>query len=119
MIGQIGPKIEELKRQVFNRQPNEQGESQLRTLEAELKSATSAFLEVIKDAETEFARPPDGQDKITNVREVADMQSALRELSAATNKKTVALYTLMWRNKYYLILLTPDGEIKAFGSVLI
>lgn len=115
-IGQIGPQIEELKQQTFGRQPNEQEAARLRTLEAELKAATGAFLNLTKVAEAEFARPPDERDKVPVVQDVVEMQSALRELSTASGQRTAALYTLIGASKLYLILLTPDGGVRHFES---
>jgi CHAT domain-containing protein len=37
-------------------------------------------------------------------------------LSVATSQKTAALYTLIGKDKFYIILVTADGEAKSFAS---
>lgn len=117
-IGQIGSQISYLNRQIGQRQPNQQESTQLHKLEADLKTAAELFAKtVLVDAEREFAKPPDESDKIPTVPEVSKMQSALRDLSAATKQKSTILYTLIGSGsgKFYILLITPD-EIKAFES---
>lgn len=112
----LSSQVEELKRQLGNRQPDDAGTSRLQKLEAELKAASSAFLTFFKDIEKEFSAQRDDKDKVPALQNVADMQAALRELSAATKQKTVALYTLVGAEKYYVLLIAPDGKVKSFES---
>lgn len=113
-VGRIGGQLEDLKRRIGERQPSAQEAARLANFEAELKTASDIFLSVLKGIETEFAKPVDGQDKVAVVPEVVEMQTTLRELSATTKQKTVALYTLLKSDDFYLLLVTPD-EIKSFN----
>jgi CHAT domain-containing protein/Flp pilus assembly protein TadD len=114
-VGQINSQIEVLKWQINTRQPSEQETLQLQKLNAELKNATDAFLTFLKYAEGESAKSPDEKDKISFVPDVSEMQTALRDLNITTKQKTVALYTLIGSDNFYILLITPN-EIKVFKS---
>jgi CHAT domain-containing protein/tetratricopeptide (TPR) repeat protein len=111
----IGSKITLLKQQNLDSQGNQHEPPELPVLEADLKNATAEFLKVIRDAETEFAKPPDGTDQVA-VPDVVEMQSALRELNVVTGQKTATLYTLIGKDNFYLILILPNGAVKSFKT---
>lgn len=114
-IGQINSQIGALKLKTGNLQPDAQETSKL---EAELKTATDEFVKFLGDSETEFAKPRDEMDEPAEVTAVTEMQSALRELDAATKQKTATLYTLIGGNKFYILLITPDDKVKVFESTI-
>ena len=117
-IATIASKIDVIKQQHIDNQLAKQEPAQLRELEAELKQATNAFLEVINDAEKEFTKPTQGKDEVAVVQDVTEMRSALRSLSLSTGQKPAALYTLSSKDKFYLILITPNGEVKSFETAI-
>ncbi len=117
-VGQLGLQVEELKRQSHVRQLPQAETARLQKLEAEFNTANSAFLAVLKDAETELVQPASEKDIVSNIKDVADMKSALSKLSSATGQKTAALYTLIKKDKLHLIVLTPDGEVKPYESTI-
>ena len=114
-VGSAGSRLEELKRQIGNRQPSAEEAQKIKQLEADLKTATGEFLAALKQAESEFSKPADEKDRVPAVADLTEMQAALRETSAATGQKTVALYTLAAEDNFRVLLITPD-DIKAFSS---
>jgi CHAT domain-containing protein/uncharacterized protein HemY len=114
-VRQVGSQIEALKHRVGNRQPNEQEAAQLGQLEAALKTTSESLLAVLKDSETEFSKPRGEQDKVPTAADVTELQTTLRELSATTKQKTVALYTLVGEEHFRVLLVTPD-DIKPFAT---
>lgn len=114
-VGSAGSRVEELKRQIGNRQPSAEEARKIKQLEADLKTATDAFLAALKQAEAEFSKPADEKDKVPAVADLTEMQAALRETSQATGQKTAALYTLVAENNFRVLLVTPD-DIKAFST---
>ena len=117
-VGQLGLQVEALKRKAHVHQLPEPETAQLQRLESEFNAARSAFLAVLKDAETELAQPATQKEKVSNVKDVEDMKSALHKLSLATRQRTAALYTLISKDKLHIIVLTPDGEVKPFESTI-
>lgn len=115
-VWQIDPRVEELKQELAAGQQDTQEVARMKAVEAERQLAVDAVLDFLKSAEREFAGRPDEQDNPPVVRHVADMRLALRDLGAATGQKTTALYTLIGREKLYVIVLTPEGEVKPFAS---
>lgn len=115
-IRQVGLQSEEFHRQIANSQTGEQQTTALQPLKAKVQTAVESFSDVLKQAEKEFARPQDEKDKIPAVREVSDMQKALDMIGKATKQKTVTLHTLIGADKFYILMVTPDGGIKAFQS---
>lgn len=86
--------------------------AQLQKLENDLKTETDAFLGMLKQAETEFAKPADEKDKIADVPDTREIQTALRNLNQQTGQKTVAVYTLVGEDDFRALIVSPDG-IKA------
>lgn len=114
--GAKGVQIDKLKRQIGTRQPSEQEAAELKKLEAELKKSAEEFSAVLKNAEKDFSGKPDEKDKVPPIKEVAEMELALGELSAQTNQKTAAIYTLIGAEKFHISLVTSGGEVKHFES---
>ena len=115
-VGAKGVQIDKLKRQIGTRQPNEQETAELKQLEAELKKSTEEFSALLKNSEKDFKGKPDEKDKVPPVKEVAEMKNALGKLSAETNQKTAAIYTLIGSEKFHISLVTSEGEIKHFAT---
>lgn len=114
-LSQIGLQMDNLVEQIGMRQPNEQEAAQQKKLNDELTAALDSFLTFMLSGDTEFAKPLDEQDKIPAPTDVPEMQAALRELSATTKQNPVALYTLIGRDNFYVLLITTN-EIKVFES---
>lgn len=111
-ISNIGGQVENLKRLIGNGTPSDEQALKLRQLESELKAATDEFLTILKQAEADFALPPDKvKDKEPTIDDTREMQKALRELG----KKTVAVYTLVQNDKFYALIITPD-DLMAVSS---
>jgi CHAT domain-containing protein len=115
-VEQAGSRIEALKPEIGNPQQGDHQPAKLQELEAKLKTASDSLLAVLKNAEKEFNQPPGKNDGVPATEEVADMRKALEKLGAATKQKTATLYTLIGSDKLHVILVTVDGEVKAFES---
>jgi CHAT domain-containing protein len=83
-------------------------EKQLRQLETALKTASDEFLAVLKKADAEFAQPVSDLDRVSEIADTRQMQTALRDLQTQTGKKVVAIYTLESKDAYSGLLITPD-----------
>jgi len=65
-------------------------------------------LTVLKEAEEEFARPTAEQDKIGEVSDTRELQTALRELGQKNSRNVVAVYTLVSERSFRTLLITAD-----------
>ena len=109
-LGEIGSQLEELKRQIGNRPPTADETAQKQKIEGELKIATDAFLALLKQAETEFSKPPDEKDKVKDDEtDLPSMQTALRSLYQQTGQKAVAVYQLVGEDNFSALVITPDS----------
>jgi CHAT domain-containing protein len=113
-LAQLSLRIEEVKRAIAYRQPTNVEKSQQQNLKAEFTHAVDAFNKVLEGAEKEFAQPPDEIDKNADVTQATKMLDALKLLGETPRHKTYALYTLIARDKFFALLLTPSG-IKVFS----
>jgi tetratricopeptide (TPR) repeat protein/CHAT domain-containing protein len=114
-VGKFSSQLSELKRTIGNRQPTSVESSNLQKLESQLQSATDSFLKVLKDAESVFAKPFDDSDKVAGIPDTQEMQSALKIIHQQTNKKTVAVYTLVGQRNFWALIVSPDS-VKAVSS---
>jgi CHAT domain-containing protein len=106
---------EELKFKIGVRQPTPDEQAEYERLQSEYKSASAALINVLEDVPAEFSKPRDDHDNVPRDTEIAQMQEAIRQVSAATGKQAVAIYTLSTEKQLRLFLITPD-EIKTFSS---
>lgn len=114
-VGEVGGRVEDLRRTFVGRLPSGEESAQLTKLLEELRKAEDAAVAVIKEAEAEFARPPDAKDRAGAVTEVSKMREALGALDGPPPQKALALYTLTGSKRFYVMLVTPDG-LEAFSS---
>jgi CHAT domain-containing protein len=111
-----------LKRRLGNRQPTADENIELKRLEADFDKATADWQTTLKTIEADFSKPAStsafapgpSKDKVEDVPDIRDMQSALLELGTSTKQKTAALYTLIGEDKFHVILIQPDGELRSF-----
>jgi len=85
-------------------------------LEIDLKSATDNFFSNLERVKEELSLQPNEKDKVPTVPDVTVMQSVLRHLNSSTKQQTAALYTLIGEKKFYVLLITAEGNIKVFES---
>ncbi len=71
---------------------------------------------VLEQIEVDFAKNPGPPDRAPIVPEVTEMRTVLKGLESATKQKPAAIYTLVAEEKFYLLLLTANSEIKVFQS---
>ncbi len=102
-VGRIARQIDELRRAVGFRPPTSEELTKLQQLEADLKTTSSNFAGVLKEAENEFKQPLDPvKDKTPDIDSVQEIQTALGLLGG----KAVAVYTLVGKDKFYALLVT-------------
>lgn len=114
-VGQAGGKIENFLRRFEDEQPDERLTAQRGLLDVEYKAAADAFAAVLKEAEAEFSKPPDGDDEVPPEKDVEELQKTLRDLGQDTGQKAAALYTVADAESFHILLVTPDN-IKAFST---
>jgi CHAT domain-containing protein len=117
-LAQLNSRIEEGKRQqIANRLSADSKNDQLQTIRREFKNAAATFFTLLETNKKEFAQPPDNRDRVAEIKPVTRMQNALEDPGNPPQHKSVALYTLVGNNKFYVLLLTPT-EIKAFSYTI-
>ena len=114
-VAQARWKITRLKLRIGDDPPSEQQAALLRTLEAEWKTAAEVLVSILKEAEAEFSKPSGAEDKVPLANDVAGLQKTLRAVGVATGQKAVALYTIPYKGRFNLLLISSDG-IKSFTS---
>lgn len=101
--------IEEFRRSVGKREPTANEAIQIKSIESKVATANSDYWAFLKKAEFEFTAPLDDRDRVPEVADLGAMQAALRETSAKTGQKTVAVYTLVGDDGFRTLLVTPEG----------
>jgi CHAT domain-containing protein len=76
----------------------------LSELEAKLESANQAFQRFLDQLSSELKKDKTDSNDVTTLRESQSLMDTLRELNA------VALYTIVGKEKYRVILITPDVQ---------
>ncbi len=108
-IAAVSSQLDELRRTTGNRQPTTKENAELKRLETDLQKVNNDYLDFLKTSAQEFAAPPSDKDKIPVVADTQQMQTALRELSAQTGEKSVAVYTLVGTDTYRALVVTADS----------
>ncbi|MCA1557715.1 MAG: hypothetical protein LC731_04145, partial [Acidobacteria bacterium] len=98
-------------RRSVQQNPTAEDVERLKALRAEESKLTEAYIGVIQQLEKE-GLDSTFTDRLDSVSDTIELQAALREISASTGQKAVALSTLVGKN-YRLLLITAD-EIKVF-----
>jgi len=113
-IRNLGIQIERLERDVGNRKPTTDESMKIVELETELETKTQQFLEVAKQVEIEFGKSPDVvKDKSPDVADTREMQKVLLKME----HKTVAVYTLVQKNEFHTLIITPYEIISVPSSI--
>jgi len=101
--------LDEYKRGIGSRPPTAAETAQLKSLADKQIAANADYLAFLKTAEQQFAAPLDDKDKIPDVLDLTQLQTTLREVSAQTGEKSVAVYTLVGSDNYCALVVTPDS----------
>ncbi len=112
-LGKVAQQVRDLELMVGRREANTKEASQLHELEQQVKSAAGGFQSLLKRIETEFQRPDSDKDKIQELADTRELQTALRELKAQTKHVPVAVYTLIGEDNLRLLVVTPDKIFSA------
>jgi CHAT domain-containing protein/Tfp pilus assembly protein PilF len=116
-LGAVGGQVADFKRKLGTREPNAQEAGQLQQLEAQLQSASKEFYDLLKQAETEFSKPADGEDKVSEISDTTQMQAVLRQLKKDTGQTAVAVYTLAGETKFHALIVTADDITSVSSAV--
>lgn len=100
--------LDDFKRAIGTRLPTAEEAVKIKRLEADMKMANDEYNAFLKFAEREFAAKPDENDKIPAVADLLQMQAALRQVSADTEQKTIAVYQLVGVEDFSLIVVAAD-----------
>lgn len=101
--------LDEYKRGINESSPTAAEAAQLKSLADKQTAANADYQAFLKSAEKEFAAPPTDKDKFPDVPDLAQLQTTLRELSAQTGEKSVAVYTLVGVDNYRALVVTSDS----------
>jgi tetratricopeptide (TPR) repeat protein len=93
--------LDAFNRSIGNRQPATNEITELKPLTDKQTAAKEDYLAFLKSAEKEFTAPPDEKDKFPNISDLNELQTALRETSAATKQNTVGVYTLVSEENFH------------------
>lgn len=111
--GTLRQQLDELQHTLGKRTPTPEEASRARELTGELQTLSDEFLALFKQAGDEFKRPQTAQDRVGEIEDTAQMQAALRELSAQIGQKAVAIYTLVGEESFSVLLITPSETRRA------
>jgi CHAT domain-containing protein/tetratricopeptide (TPR) repeat protein len=87
------------------------------SLQAKFNKANEEYKFFFQKLEQQFKGSPDEKDKEPIVQDLQNIQTALRETSASTGQKTVAVYTVIFDNNF-LALIVTGNSIDWAASVL-
>lgn len=93
--------------------PSPEQAAEITRLAENLDKSGEEFGRVISKAAADFSRTTPEDEASAPVEDLKEMQGILRELSAATGQKTVAVYTLDGGGIVFLLLVTPDSVTAA------
>ena len=113
-IGQAALQVVDIER-CRRKRLNEQDAARLAKYEAEYSAGVDKVLGFYNNSRKEFAKEPDGEDVLPQVRSVGRFRETLRAVSLETKQNTVALYALTGAEHFRLLVVSPGG-VKAFAS---
>ena len=98
----VRTQIDELKRDLVDREPTEKDRQKLQALNSELQTVANKFLSDVKEAESQFMKPDDEAWMTT-------YSKGLSEFLRASSPNAVVIYTLIGAEELYLIMIDKDG----------
>ena len=116
-VGNLGDLIAKLKREIGPRSPSQQETQELQRLDSQLRISGDEFIQFIRHAADEFAGEPDKNDSSPDIKDLEEIQNALRRLEAQTGKKPVIIYTVIGIEKFFEIIITRD-KISSVSTVI-
>jgi CHAT domain-containing protein len=105
----VNKRLEALKGQVDDAPQSPEEAAQLRQLEGEVKDASDAFTETLRQAEAEFSQPSAEPDRADEIFNTTRLQEALKKLSAQTGQRAVAVYVVLDEENFSALLVKDDG----------
>jgi CHAT domain-containing protein/tetratricopeptide (TPR) repeat protein len=108
-LASLDSQIGELQQKLTASQRNVEDASHLEQLEGLFKIASDQFLTLLTRSETDFSQERNGIDKVNEVQDSAEMQSALRQISLETGQKAVAVYTVVTETGFQAVIVSADS----------
>ncbi len=116
-LGEIASMLDKIILRTIGRQATAEESAQIKKIEEDFKKVAGEFSVVLEQATKDFSKPSDEKDKIGAIDDVTAMQNVLRDVSAKTGQKTVAVYQLIGEEKYSAVIITADAVKKVSTSV--
>lgn len=107
-VGELSRQLAAAKRSIGRRQPTAEETAQVKQWEADTQQASDAFRAVLQTIAEDFKQPLSDADKAPPTADLREMQTALRDLRQQNGKTTVAVYTLLGKDTFRALLITPD-----------
>jgi len=101
--------IADLKQKLTASQPKIEDASHLEQLDGQFKIDSDKFLTLLSRSETDFSPERNGIDKVNEVQDSTEMQSALRQISVETGQNVVAVYTVVTERGFQAVLVSADS----------
>lgn len=98
----------EAKLKIGGRQPSTEEAAQLQRVEAQFNSTSNEFRNFGQEIEAELKQPPSAKDKVGEIADTRELQTALRELNNQTGQNAVALYTLAGPENFRSLIISAD-----------
>lgn len=81
----------------------------LEQLKRQFQQGSQQLLALLSRSETQFDIESKESDKAIEIKDTTELQSVLRQTSAETGQKTVAVYTVVSDSGFYAVVVSADG----------
>jgi CHAT domain-containing protein/Tfp pilus assembly protein PilF len=105
----VRSELNNFKKEIREKPLTEEQNVQITALNDRQQLAKSKFLTVLQTMREEFSQTPDEKDRVTEIKNLTEAQTVLREADGTNGRNSVALYTLIGEEVFYLLLVTPDS----------
>ncbi|CAN5479063.1 hypothetical protein BH10ACI3_BH10ACI3_18710 [soil metagenome] len=89
----------------------------LQKLDQEILRGVLDLYAFLASGESDFASDVVKDERVANIADIRSFQTALRNLSVQTRRKTVAVYQLISNENFYALIVSPDGIRKVSTPV--
>lgn len=103
-----GQQLSEVKLKISGQQPSAEETARLQQFETQLKSASDEFVNFGKQMEAEFKQASSAKDRVGEIADTRELQTALRDLKQQTRQNAVAIYTLAGPENFRSLIITSD-----------
>ncbi len=108
-LGTIGEKLFEFEKRLGADEPTVAEKTAKGKLDTDFTRSAVLFGVLLGNGELDFGSKPDAKDKTPQISGTTEMQSILRDMSASTGQKTVAVYQLADQDEFRVLLISADS----------